>query len=326
MDRKTLLIIKHGFSEACDHNVSPVVSYSDVFRCTCILEDFKGFHVSWITACAAQDLLRENHLIDQLILADSPNQLNRNDLFDRYDMVINLEKQRDWCEFVEQISADCKYGFKDWVGGNDECFYPASAKALAAGLDQQDYHPLQETLFKSIGREWFGQRYVLGYQPHNTEIYDIGLNFHIGPKWPTKAWPLSYWQRLHERLEQNYSVCWQQSLDSIRHYVDWLNSCRLIVTTDSLGLHLALGLRKKIVALFGPTPPEQVHMYDCGIKLTPGCDRDCVPCFQARCAYKKSCMEYLTVDMVLEAVEMVLHPHRKPATAAWQEADLLVTS
>lgn len=328
MDRKTLLVIKHGYSETCDHNVSSVVSYGEVFRCTCLLEDFKDCYVTWISARAAQDLLENNHLIDQLIFAESPDQLDRNQILDHYDIVLNLEKQRDWCQFAEQISADNKYGFKDWTSGGSDCFYPESAKALSDGLDQQDYRPLQETLFKSIGREWFGQRYVLGYQPRNMEIYDIGLNCHIGPKWPTKAWPMPLWKELHNQLQQDYSVCWQQSLDSIRHYIDWLNSCRLIITTDSLGLHLALGLRKKVVALFGPTPSEQVYMYGCGLKITPACDRDCLPCFQSKCAYTTNCMEYITTDMVIEAVQTVLHPHRQPVTKepAEVQADLLVSA
>ena len=92
MSRPSVLIIKHGFSETCDHKVSPIVSYGDVFRCTCLLEDLRGHHVTWITAQAAKDLLAENHLIDDLILADSPEQLPAERIRPRYDSIINLEK------------------------------------------------------------------------------------------------------------------------------------------------------------------------------------------------------------------------------------------
>ena len=93
MSRQSILILKHGFSETCDHNVSSIVSYGDVFRCTCLLEDFKGSHVTWITAHGAVDLLAGNHLIDDLILADTPEEIPVDKRKKQYDIVINLEKQ-----------------------------------------------------------------------------------------------------------------------------------------------------------------------------------------------------------------------------------------
>jgi heptosyltransferase-2 len=281
-----------------------------------MLEDFKDCHVTWITAHVAKDLLEGNYLIDQLILADSPGDVPREKLLNHYHSVINLEKQRDWCLFAETFSADHRYGFKDWAGGGAESFYPESALALAKGLDCDNYRPLQETLFQTIGREWVGQRYVMAYQPRNLELYDIGLNYHVGPKWPNKAWPLDLWKELHGRLEKNYSLCWQQSLNSIKHYIEWLNSCKLIITTDSLGLHLSLGLRKKIVALFGPTPAEQVYMYGRGVKLTPCSERSCIPCFHSKCSYDTCCMDTISVEMVFEAVQLLLGQGKPALTPA----------
>ena len=307
MAQRKVLIIKHGFSETCDSEVSTIVSYGDVFRCTCLLEDFRDCHVSWVTAVKAEELLVGNHLIDRLILADLPLQLPPGQIEDRYDTVINLEKHRDWCTFAEALSADQKYGFKDWHTGGKDCFYPDSAEALGEGLDRINDTPLQETLFRTVGRQWTGQRYVLGHGSGVLPIYDIGLNYHVGPKWPNKAWPRACWQELHARLsEQNYSISWQQSLGSVRHYIDWLASSRMIVTCDSLGLHLALGLGRKVVSLFGPTIPEQVYMYGLGLKLTPNCDRPCVPCFNRRCIYQDCCMEHIPIDTVTEAVDMLL--------------------
>jgi len=311
--RKRLLIIKHGFSETCDHNISPVVSYGDVFRCTCLLEDFKGWDVTWISAPAAFDLLTENHLIDHLILADSPDQIPAGLVTGHYQMIINLEKQKDWCEFAAAMPADIRYGFKDCSSPGCQSFYPESAGPLSAALERNGYLPLQETLFQTVGREWNGQRYILGYKPRVVELYDIGLNNHVGSKWPTKLWPTHHWKSLYRLLSDRYAVSWQQSLNSVRHYIDWLASCRLIITSDSLGLHVSLALRKKIVALFGATAPEQVYMYGHGIKLTPACDASCMPSFQSSCHQQKNCMEYLTPEMVVEAVDALMQGKAIPA-------------
>ncbi|MCP4707712.1 MAG: glycosyltransferase family 9 protein, partial [Planctomycetes bacterium] len=134
-------------------------------------------------------------------------------------------------------------------------------------------------------------------------IYDVGLNYHVGPKWPTKAWPIESWRDLHNQLsKKGLAVSWQQSLNSVRQYIDWIASCRMIITTDSLGLHLGLALKKQMVALFGATASEQIHLYGQGLKLTPACDRGCLPCFQAKCDFEQSCMEFISVDMVLDVM------------------------
>ena len=306
MVRRSVLIIKHGFSEGYNHNGSPVISYGDVFRCTCLLEDFRNSQVTWITSSAAGGLLAGNYLIDRLLLADSPNELPPGIADEYYDIIINLDKRKDWCEFSITLSGNERYGFRDWTRQGRKCLYPSSAAALSSTRQREQYLPFQETLFKTIDREWYGQRYILGYQPKITPIYDVGLNHHVGPKQPNKLWPKHHWDALYEQLSHKYAVSWQQSLNNVRHYIDWLSSCRLIITCDSLGLHLGLGLQKKIVALFGPTPPEQVHMYGCGMKLTPMCDEDCIPCVQPNCTNERSCMEHITVEMVVEAVESLI--------------------
>lgn len=312
-EKRSVLIVKHGYSETCDHNISSTISYGDVFRCSCLLDFYRDHHVTWISAEPARDLLEGNHLIGELILVERPKELPHNIVRSYYDTIINLEKQRDWCEFCESLEAGEKFGFRNWAASDESAYYPKSAAALAEGLERDNYRPLQETLFKSIGQEWSGERYSLGYKPKVKEIYDVGLNCHVGSKWPTKNWPREYWTSLHDRLiAEKYAVCWQQSLDSVRQYIDWLASCKTIITCDSLGLHLAIALNKKIVALFGPTPSRQLYLYGLGVKLTPEAEHNCMPCFLPKCLKDQSCMHDISIETVVDTVNML--NKRQPAT------------
>ena len=304
--RKSVLIIKHGYSETCDHNISSTISYGDVFRCTCLLDFYRSEHVTWISAPAAEDLLAGNPLIDILLLAETPSELSSDMIMDQYDVIINLEKQRDWCEFTQTTRANKKFGFKDWAATGNSAYYPESAAALSDGLDRTTFTTLQDTLFKSIGEEWNGERYSLGYQPKVKEIYDIGFNYHVGSKWPVKAWPKEYWKELQNKLDSSYTICWQQSLDNVRQYIDWLSSCKLIITSDSLGLHLAIALKKKVIALFGPTPSEQIYLYGLGVSLIPSENYSCIPCFMPKCQRNKNCMYDICVDEVADHVYNLL--------------------
>ena len=40
----------------------------------------------------------------------------------------------------------------------------------------------------------------------------------------------------------------------------------VVVCSDTLGMHLAIALKKKIVVLFGPTCPQEIDLYGRGVK------------------------------------------------------------
>ena len=47
-------------------------------------------------------------------------------------------------------------------------------------------------------------------------------------------------------------ISWQQGHKNLSKYIDWINSCRLIVTCDSLGQAVAQALGKKVVTFMAP--------------------------------------------------------------------------
>ena len=47
-----------------------------------------------------------------------------------------------------------------------------------------------------------------------------------------------------------------------------INLCEIVITGDTLGLHIAAALNKKVIALFFCTPPWEIEDYENIIKLT----------------------------------------------------------
>lgn len=110
-----------------------------------------------------------------------------------------------------------------------------------------------------VGGTWQHQPYVLGYKPKTKEINDIGFNYKVGAKFPEKAWADENWEELEDKLKNdNLTVSWQEGLANLYEYIDWINTNKIIVTNDSLGLHIALALGKQVVAMFGPTSSKEV--------------------------------------------------------------------
>jgi len=303
-----VLIIKLGYSETIDPGIGKVTSLGDVLRTTVILYPFSGDHVTWLVDEQAYPLLEGNPHINRILFYDltSVLQLQR----ERFDTVINLEKVPGICALADSISAWRRYGFRFDEQLGEAQAYDGCEKVVSLCKDgdlKRTYRgSWQESLLQIVGAKWEGQEYLLGYKPKTQVQYDIGLNWAVGSKWPNKAWPTERWDELKALLTGSYSYSMQQGMENLYAYMDWINSCRLLVTNDSLGLHIALALQKKVVVLYGPTNPNETHFYGRGEVLYPERISPCIPCLEPVCSQEDRCMESITAAAVFSAVERLL--------------------
>ncbi len=303
-----ILIIKLGYSETLDPEMGKVTSLGDVLRTTPLLSALAARHpdakITWLVDEAAVGLLTGNPLISRLLVADAfvPFQLMR----ERFDIVINLEKHPGVCALADMVDAWARYGFRfDPATGGYQAYEKGQAfleYIREKGQPVPGRVCWQRNLIEMLGLEWTGQKYVLGYRPKADAVFDVGLNHMVGSKWPTKRMPEERWAAVAKALEERgLRVCWQQGLDNLHRYCDWLASCRVVLTQDSLGLHLALALERRVVGLFGPSDPDEVHWYGQGELLRrEGCPH--MPCGRPDCIHDEHCMAALDAERVVEAV------------------------
>jgi heptosyltransferase-2 len=308
--KEKVLIIKTGYSEVLDSTQidSMNVSFGDVLRTTPILHVYKNDEVTWLTDKEALPLLEGNPYIGRLLTLDFMTIM---DLLDEeFDTVINLEKNRNLCKLSNKIEAWRKYGFRFDRKTESPQAYDRALEVLTVGFDinakRENTKLSQELLFEMVGSKWNGEEYVFSYKPKSKEIFDIGLNTKIGPKWPTKAWPMESWDQLEERLlKDGLKVTRQDKQDkevlkNLYPYMDWINSSRLLITNDSLGMHLGFALKKKVVGLFGSSAEKEVYFYKRGEPIFPDPIPPCMPCFEGVCKRGRNCMEDIPVDKVYE--------------------------
>src|SRR3989344_631014 len=79
-----------------------------------------------------------------------------------------------------------------------------------------------------------------------------------------------------------------------------ISICNLVITTDSLGLHTALALKRKTICLIGPTSPSEIDLYDLGEKVIAN-SKDV-------CSYKTEtdCMDRINLNEIKTAIEKIL--------------------
>lgn len=157
----------------------------------------------------------------------------------------------------------------------------------------------------------------------------IGLNTGSGPVFATKKWKLEYWVELAQHLDRELSVrlCLLGGPDesernreiltrsniplvntgtdnTLERFIGIVSAQDLVISSDTMAMHIALALGKKIVALFGPTSALEVDLFGQGIKLVS--DLDCSPCYRKTCEKDPTCMDLLGPRAVLDAVRQLL--------------------
>ncbi len=303
-----VLIIKLGYSETLDNDISMTTSLGDVLRTTVILHFFKNDRVSWLVDEKAYPLLVGNPYIERILVYNLETALQLQK--EKFDILVNLEKVPGICALADSVNVWRRYGFRFDEASGKSLSYSSAAKALSLCFDVNEKklsrQYWQEALVSIIGKKWDKEGYILGYKPKKRLMHDIGFNWATGGKWKNKSWPKAHWKKLEALLKGRYAISWQRGLNNLYEYIDWINSCRLIITNDSLGMHLGIALGKKVLALFGPSSSREIYFADNGKILTPDVDYKCLPCLQRECFQKEHCMYFIAPHRVKEeAINML---------------------
>jgi ADP-heptose:LPS heptosyltransferase len=112
-----------------------------------------------------------------------------------------------------------------------------------------------------------------------------------------------------ERNQQILAAAGGQIIDSgcdntLGQFAARVSLCDLIVTGDTTALHIAIGLHKKVVAIFGPTCAQEIELYGQGtIIRTP---LSCAPCYRRSCSRSPNCMQAISAAEVVGKIRELL--------------------
>jgi heptosyltransferase-2 len=318
---KRVLIIKLGYCETLVNEDGFTPSLGDVFRHTVLLHRYSNDLVTWLTTESAVPLLADNPYISELLIHNAASMAFLRTR--EFDEIVCIEKSPTICQFADTIKAGTRRGF-GW-DGEKIYVHPLAQSAADIANGKDHFLPIQALLYQMVGDYWRGEDYVLGYKPQYIPPYDVGFNYRVGSKWPTKSWPISNWIKLENMLERKgLTVSWQKGQDNLERYMDWINAGSLIITCDSLGMHLGLALGKQLIALFGPTPSNGIYMYGRGeiIKASGACGD--APCMKAECTKDSICMAEIGPDVVQKVALQLLAARSRNKQLGEQQKHLVL--
>jgi heptosyltransferase-2 len=158
----------------------------------------------------------------------------------------------------------------------------------------------------------------------------VGLNTGAGGRWAYKQWTKAHQETFvrtctdqglgvmllggpeevqrHQDLlavSQGRPVFDAGNDNSFGRFAALLERCRVVVTSDSLAVHVAAARKVPAVVLFGPTSAAEIELYGRGEKVVPA-GLDCLCCYLPMCDKKPHCQALIQPEHVFLAVQRQL--------------------
>lgn len=313
---KKILIIKLGAA-------------GDVIRTTPLLHKIKQTYpnaeITWITYFP--DLVPG--IVDDILNFELKNILYLINI--PFDIVINLDKDKEACALVNMINAKIKKGFRLKSGKIIPLNKDAEHKWLTGLFDDENRKNRKnymEEMFEMCSFEFNQEKYILDKTIEKEWTIEknrkvIGLNTGCGGRWTSRSWPVEYWVELVKLLKsKSYNVvllggeeedCKNKLIQkkagaeylgcfSIGEFIDLMDQCDLVVTSVTMALHIAIGLKKRVVLFNNIFNRYEFELYGLGEIIEP--DVPCIGCYKSVC--DKPCMERIIPKKVFEVCNKLL--------------------
>lgn len=306
----------------------------DVIRTTPLLsklkKEYPGCKIYWLTLTPA--ILPAE--------VDVPLKLNFENIlylqsFD-FDLAINLDKDKEACSLINQMSAKVKKGYylKEGIPFplHDEAV-PKYMTGLFDDLNKANTKSYPEEIFEICGFKFNGEKYILTRHTEYDSEWEldktkniVGLNTGCGGRWTSRLWPEAYWEKLAKGLlDAGYEVVLlggeQEDLKnkklagltgskyfghfSLEKFISLVDQCDLVVTGVTMGMHITIALNKKIVLFNNIFNSKEFELYGLGEIIQPS--KECTCYFSSTCKNDEyKCMEHIEPERVLATVNRLL--------------------
>lgn len=306
----------------------------DVIRTTPLVSRYKkifpGAKFTWLTL--SPDILPKNEIHEILRFnAESILYVQNTE----WDIAINLDKEKEASALLKTLTAREKFGYTLLNGVTQPANHLAEHKFITGIFDDASKANTKNyctEIFEICGLHYEGEPYLL--DNHSDKGYTwaidkskpvIGLNTGCGDRWTTRLWDIENWVVLSSKLmaagytvlllggsqedERNKAISAGSGAQypghfSLSKFINLIDQCDLVVTQVTMGMHLTLGLQKKIVLMNNIFNPHEFDLFGKGKIIQP--PKECKCFYRGSCIDGNTCMNTLSAESVFEAVQEVL--------------------
>ena len=154
----------------------------------------------------------------------------------------------------------------------------------------------------------------------------IGLNTGAGDRWKYKSWGIDQTVELARQLShrpgtaavvlggeaersRNQEIAARAGSPgviaapcdlSLLSFAALIGNLAVLVTSDSLAMHIGIALERPVVAFFGPTSSSEINLFGRGEKIAT--QLECRCCYLPDCDVRPHCMQSISVERMSAAV------------------------
>lgn len=103
------------------------------------------------------------------------------------------------------------------------------------------------------------------------------------------------------QIAQGKNVISSATQSGLRDGLVSVAACDVVVTGDSLGMHMAISQQKQVIAWFGPTCAQEIELYDRGFKILT--KSPCSPCWKRTCEKSIMCYDQVSLEEIINALK-----------------------
>lgn len=296
--------------------------------------------ITWVVDAATAQLLRDVETIDEVVpYSDTAVNVL---LARAFDALYCLDKEPRAIALAARATAKTKKGFTMTPHGTLGIVDDDATYALRLGLDDPlkflvNARTYQDIIFEVCGLKFADEPIRVGIGEDDrveaacrlAALGDgpfVGVNTGAGRVFATKRLPEEQTADLVRRIaselgatpvllggpdetERNARILAEAGVGvdagtghPIRRFAAIVSRMAALVCADTLAMHLAVAAGVPVVAIFGPTCHQEVHLYGRGEKIVSA--PWCSPCYKSECDHH-TCMREIRTDDIMAALERV---------------------
>lgn len=105
----------------------------------------------------------------------------------------------------------------------------------------------------------------------------------------------------NQEIAKNLDVISSSTVSGLRDGLVSVAACDIVLTGDSLGMHMAISQRSYVIAWFGPTCAQEIEFFGRGEALHA--EASCTPCWKRSCQKEVMCYDQVPVKHWLSALQ-----------------------
>lgn len=249
-----------------------------------------------------------------------------------FSKIYNFDKDDYACALMNMLSGDEKTGFYLTDGKPAPISKSAEHKYLTGLFDdvnKANTKSYMEEIFEICGWQFGGEEYLLNCD--KSIKWDIpcegkkivGLNTGCGDRWVSRLWDDKNWISLTNMLledgyfpmllggsqEHDKNMMFAEKTGayypghfSLKDFISLMDQCDAVVTAVTMGMHLAVGLKKQVILMNNIFNPHEFELYGRGELIEP--EKECKCFFSPKCKNDEYfCMDHLKAETIFESVK-----------------------